>query len=299
MCDSACRTMRSWAWTRAQGCGRILLAGAELAQLVKIDVLRSIQRAGYFGKQYVPVYDQVGHELTTRRGIHWRHAISQEVTGERAWVQDKCIGRRMLSINRNECTGIIDTGTIILVVSNEKIRKWGTCWANWNEWKWSTARTGVIRDGMIGTIRLISNSERAGRTWWWVKTRWSTGRGGGRWMPTAVCWTGRVLRMNLWGALLGDGLCRVSLLQCTTWVCCAVAEVKKDMVCLHQEFKKCTFRLRCPPHLELFIRERLSRCTIAAYIRIGVLVNECNACWSLSCMDYDCHQRDCRGGSNP
>ena len=118
-------------------------------------------------------------------------------------------------------------------------------------------------------------------------------------MPTAVYWTGRVLRMNLWGALLGDGLCRVSLLQCTTSVCCAVAEVKKDMVCLHQEFKKCTFRLRCPPHLGLFIRERLSRCTIAAYIRIGVLVNECNACWSLSCMDYDCHQRDCRGGSNP
>jgi len=28
----------------------------------------------------------------------------------------------MLSINRNECTGIIDTGTIILVVSNEKMR---------------------------------------------------------------------------------------------------------------------------------------------------------------------------------
>lgn len=123
---------------------------------------------------------------------------------------------------------------------------------------------------------------------------------GGRWMPTAVYWTGRVLRMDLWDALLGDGLCRVWFLQCTAWVCCTVTEVKKkNMVCLHQEFKKCTFRLRYPPYLGIFMRESLSHCTIAAYIGIGVMVNECKACWSLSCVDYDYHQHDCRGGSNP
>ena len=85
------------------------------------------------------------------------------------------------------------------------MRKWGTCWANWKEWKWSTARTGVIRDGMIGTIRLRSNFERAGRIWWWVKTRWSVGgRGGGP--MNADCrsldWTGsqnESLGRSSWG----------------------------------------------------------------------------------------------------